>query len=45
VLAAGGTEALTDRISRDTKAALSGPPEGLAFTIVGGEVLLAGTAA
>ena len=43
VLAAGGSEALTDRISRETKAALSGPPEGLAFKIVDGEVRLAGS--
>jgi NAD(P)-dependent dehydrogenase (short-subunit alcohol dehydrogenase family) len=45
VLADGGSEVLADEVSRALKAALSGPVEGLAFSVIDGEVVLAGATA
>lgn len=41
-VAAGQSEVLADRVSREIKGALSGPVEGLAFKLVDGDVRLVG---
>jgi NAD(P)-dependent dehydrogenase (short-subunit alcohol dehydrogenase family) len=43
-LAAGATEVLVDQDSRTAKSILSGPPEGLAYTIIDGRMAFVGAA-